>query len=191
MAAGRPQEFLEVRQDDGEHFVVPNKVPTQWRHIPTIRLADGVIAKNSVNLVESLDPLVVGYVNSRAYALWCEVVDGGTSGGGRSLPPGTTYNTFPFPELGEEDDAIRDGTKALMLARSYGLIGTLDDLYGDPELTPEPVKKAHAELDRRVASAFGLPVDATDDELREALFLRYDKLTTTQPEKPPSHRQAA
>jgi len=190
VAATRPQEFLEVRQPWDDYLAVPNRVPASWRYVPTIRLDREFIAKNSLNLVESLDPLVIGYVNSRAFALWCEAVDAG-GGGGRKLPPTLTYNTFPFPELGESDDELKDAADFLVYARLYNLKGGLDELYDNPDKMPEPIKKAHKALDAVVMESFGLGSDASDDELLNVMFARYDELTNPHPSDPPASRRAA
>jgi hypothetical protein len=186
----RPHEFLEIRQQPSACIALPRTVPSSWSHIPSFELVDGTVAKNNVNVIESLDPLIIGYLNSRAFALWCDAVSS-EGGSGRNLPPSSTYNTFPFPELGEDDENIKDAARALLLARSYHLKGTLDDLYQNPEETPDPVKKAHSMLDGAVAKAFGIDASASDEEVLEALFSRYEALLAPGPEVPPAQENAA
>lgn len=54
---------------------------------------------------------------------------------------------------------------------------SLADLY-DPEKMPETLREAHRKNDAAVLRAYGLPEDATEEEVVAHLMKLYQKLTT-------------
>ena len=89
-----------------------------------------------------------------------------------------TWNTFPVPELSEQDQAaIIDGGKAVLEARAKFPSRSLADHYQPLAMDPD-LLKAHDKLDKAVDKAFGAPRKLTNEKQRqELLFQNYVKLT--------------
>jgi len=185
-----PQTFLENRQPAGEYLVVPNSTAASWDYVPTLLLGPEVIAKNSVHIVDPVVPSVPGFIESRAYAVWCSMQSGG-SGLPRRLGPTTSYNTFPFVAVGpEEEEALAQAYKQVLLARSYTMQGKLDD-FADRSKMPEPLRKAHDKLDKLVAQVLGYDESADENVILSVLMERHDELLGPSTPNPTSHRKAA
>lgn len=189
-AALQPQAFFENRQPASEYLVLPSVASAKWDYIPTLQFGSEVVAKNSVHIVEPVVPTVPGFVESRAYAVWCSKQSSG-SGSSRKLGPTSTYNTFPFVALNpEEEAAIAQAYKQVLLARSYTLQGKLDD-FADRSKMPAPLRKAHDALDKLVADILGYEESADEGAIFEVLVKRHDELLGTSGPTPATHRKAA
>ena len=73
--------------------------------------------------------------------------------------------------------------QAILDARALYPDSSLADLYDELTMPPE-LRRAHAANDRAVLAAYGLPPNATDDEILTHLFTMYRELTS-QPLSPP------
>ena len=93
------------------------------------------------------------------------------------MSPDIAYNTFPFPELtATAKERIRDATDQVLVTRSLYPDSSLADLY-DPLAMPEPLVRAHDDLDRVVTSTYGTRRRLeSDPERLSLLFSRYEEL---------------
>lgn len=99
-----------------------------------------------------------------------------------------TYNTFPWPEPNEKQQAaIEAAAQAVLDARAEFPDSSLADLY-DPLAMPASLLKAHHTLDKAVDAAYGFkgghdgkggPI--TDATRVAFLFGRYQSLTSLLP----------
>lgn len=65
------------------------------------------------------------------------------------------YNTFPWPEVSEEQrEKIKKTAQAILDARELFPTNTMAALY-DPNLMPRELSKAHEENDKAVMRAYG------------------------------------
>ena len=86
------------------------------------------------------------------------------------------YNTFPVPELSDDDKAaLRDCARsACSGAREQFPDQTLAELY-DPEKMPEALREAHTRLDETVDRLYRDRGFASDEERLELLFEMYEE----------------
>ena len=190
-AASRPEQFFEIRQPADSYLLAATQVAATAIYAPAFEVPAGFIAKNSVHIVDSTDPLVVGVMNSRLYRLWAQA-SSPSGGGGQKLPPSLVYNTFPFPELNKKErKEFEMAVKFLMMSRTHHMETTMDVLYSDPEKMPEQLKNAHNALDAVVADAFGLDAGWSDDDALDVLYERYEGLVAGGGDEPPSEPLAA
>ena len=66
--------------------------------------------------------------------------------------------------------------QAILDARALYPDSSLADLYDELTMPPE-LRRAHAAYDRAVLAAYGLPPNATEDEILTLLFTMYNELT--------------
>ncbi|MBR6340137.1 MAG: methylase [Alloprevotella sp.] len=87
------------------------------------------------------------------------------------------YNNFPWPHRSAGAPAnIASTAQAILDARALYPDSSLADLYDELTMPPE-LRRAHAANDRAVLAAYGLPPNATDDEILTHLFTMYNELT--------------
>lgn len=87
------------------------------------------------------------------------------------------YNNFPVPPL---TDAVQEKLTTTVLkvldVREYHCERTLAELY-DPDLMPEDLRSAHAEVDRLVDSIYSNRAYETDEQRLADLFAMYEAMT--------------
>ena len=89
---------------------------------------------------------------------------------------GVVYNTFPWPQMSEGQEAkISELAQAVLDARAHWPTSTLADLY-DPDLMPPNLRKAHQALDLAVDKLYRKTPFASERERVEHLFGLYEKM---------------
>ena len=89
---------------------------------------------------------------------------------------GLVYNTFPWPEMNEKQEAeISKLAQGVLDARDEFPDSTLADLY-DPDLMPPALRKAHTALDKAVDRLYRKKPFESERERVEHLFMLYEKM---------------
>ena len=172
----RPSEFQEVRQPRVPYLAVPLHTSLNRDYLAIARYEPEVIASNAVSVIEDPSLVTFGVLSSRVFAVWNKAVSGRIKSDTR-VSGNITYNNFPFPDLTpEETDSIETAADHILTARESFPHNSLADLY-DPVMMPEQLRRAHRNNDRVVLAVFGLPADATDEEILAVLFERYEALS--------------
>lgn len=166
--AGRPQvPFL----------CIPSVVSETRLYFTAQRLPAETIASNLVFQTPDEDGLQFSLISSSMFITWQKTV-GGRLESRLRFANTLTWNTFPVPELSEQDQAaIIGGGKAVLEARAKFPNRSLADHYQPLAMDPD-LLKAHDKLDRAVDKAFGAPRKLTNEKQRqELLFQNYVRLT--------------
>ena len=134
------------------------------------------MCSNAVHIIPDATLYHFGVLTSSVHMAWTRVVCGRLKSDYR-YSKDIVYNNFPWPEPTEaQRERIGRTTQAILDARAGYPDSSLADLY-DPLTMPADLRQAHADNDRAVAEAYGLPSKPTDDEIVVALFKRYLQLT--------------
>ena len=174
--ADRATEFQEIRQPSTPYLAVPRHSSIHREYLPVTRYGPEVIANDALSLIADPSLSTFGIVSSRVFAVWNRAVSGRIKNDTR-VSSNITYNNFPFPDLtSDERDAIETAADHILTARAAFPHNSLADLY-DPVLMPEALRRAHRTNDRVVLGVFGLPEDASDEEILAVLFERYEQLS--------------
>jgi len=121
------------------------------------------------------DVFLLGFLLSRMHNVWVKAVSG-RLGTGISYSPQICYNTFPFPDIDTSNKKhIAALTEKIILVREDYPGKTLSELY-DPDHMPDPLRKAHEELDLAVEKIFRDKPFADDSERLDYLFRLYEQL---------------
>ena len=156
---------------------IPRVVSETRRFYTASHFSPEVIAADSVFTVVDPEGLIFGLVSSSMFITWQKTV-GGRLESRLRFASTLTWNTFPVPELSEQDQAaIINGGKAVLEARAKFPNRSLADHYQPLAMDPD-LLKAHDKLDRAVDKAFGAPRKLTNEKQRqELLFQNYVRLT--------------
>lgn len=119
----------------------------------------------------------MGYLMSRMHNIWVKAV-GGTLESRLRYSASLCYNTFPFPQLREnQKEQIAILSREILLIRAEHTEMTLGDMY-NPENFPDDLRSAHHALDLAVERCYREKPFESDEERLEFLFKQYVKLTT-------------
>lgn len=175
--ANVPYLFSERRAQTTPFLCIPSVVSETRSYFTAQRLSAETIASNLVFQTPDEDGLQFALISSSMFITWQKTV-GGRLESRLRFANTLTWNTFPVPELSEQDQAaIINGGKAVLEARAKFPNRSLADQYQPLAMDPD-LLKAHDKLDKAVDKAFGAPRKLTNEKQRqELLFQNYVKLT--------------
>ena len=168
--------------------------PRVSKHRLWVFASEGTVPDSRLLIVARDDFMTLGLLSSRIHELW-SLAQGGWHGVGNDPQYNalSCFETFPFPRASEgQRKEIEKWSKFIVDMREH-LLGrdekaTLTGLYNDVErLRAEPdathpattLVKAHGDLDRAVAAAYGWEWPLTEDEvLARLLALNLERSAT-------------
>lgn len=178
--AATPHLFGQRSQPETDYLCLPKVVSETRKYFTVQRYSSDVIASDLVFHAQDPDGLQFALASSSMFITWQKTV-GGRLKSDLRFANTLTWNTFPVPELSEQDQAaIIDGGMAVLEARAKFPNRSLADHYQPLAMDPD-LLKAHDKLDRAVDKAFGAPRKLTNEKQRqELLFQNYVRLTQNQ-----------
>jgi hypothetical protein len=156
---------------DFPSVVIPKKLSTQNHYFAIEILPPELIDKTEFHSLPTDSMAIVGILASSLFPIWVRAISN------RSITLGdesaNAYNNFPFPDLSKaQSKALEDKVGNIFQARSVCSFNKLSDLYNQDQL-PEHLLMAHEDLDEVLLEIFGLPQEASNEEILEALMSRY------------------
>lgn len=151
--------------------VIPKKLRTQNQYFAIEVLPADQIDSTEFHGLPTDSMAIVGVLASSFFPIWVRAISD------RSITVGdesaNAYNNFPFPDLTKAQIKIlEDKIGNIFQARSVCSFNKLSDLYNQEPL-PEHLLMAHEDLDEVLLDIFGLPLEASNEEILEALLSRY------------------
>jgi hypothetical protein len=174
--AETPSLFGEIRQPVGPYLCIPRHSSETRRVVPMVFVDDGSIAHDSTLTMEGAPPWLFAILQSSMFMAWVRAI-GGRIKSDHRISAELVYNTFPFPELTDDQrDALDKAGQRVLEVRADFPDATLTEIYS-PLAMPEQLVHAHDDLDRLVVSAFaGRRQLALDADKLGVLFERYVQL---------------
>lgn len=155
------------------HLVFPRKYFDKQKYFAIEVLPPNLINSEDVYVVAGDNHLIMGFLMSSLFPIWIRGVSGKDEG---LVDIKKAYNTFPFPEFNSKQEAkILERVSMIYRARGTSSGKQLSDIYCSGNL-PDHLEMAHEDLDEAVLEVFGLPSEATNEEIAEKLFNDYRKL---------------
>jgi hypothetical protein len=135
------------------------------------------IASNLCLIIPGADFFHFGVLSSRMHMAWVRVVAGRLESRYRYSNK-LVYNNFPWPPALTRDGrrSVAQAAQQIVDARSRYNDVTFADLY-DPRTMPEPLLKAHTNLDRVVDRCYRRDSFPNDQSRVEYLFSLYEQLS--------------
>ena len=178
-----PQLFAQITQpDDTDWLIVPRVSSERRRYVPIGFMTSNEISSDAVQIVPSATLYHFGILTSNVHMAWMRMVCGRLEMRYRYSKE-LVYNTFPWPEVSEEQrEKIEKTAQAILDARKLFPTSTMAALY-DPNLMPRELSKAHEENDKAVMRAYGfIKIENgkrkwfSEQECIAELLRRYQKL---------------
>ena len=173
--ASTPWKATEPRYFSESVILIPRVSSEKRRYIPMGYLPPGTVVTEAYCLYGA-SMWLFALLESSMHMAWARAVCGRLKTDYR-YSPAMAYNTFPFPDLSEEDkQRLVQSARTILEARENHVGKTMAWLY-NPETMPDDLKAAHDLNDRLVDSLFSRGGFENDDERLAELFKRYQKLT--------------
>jgi hypothetical protein len=175
--ATQPYRWFFNSQPSEPYVGIPAQVSETRRWYTVERLAEDVIASNTLYTALDADGFLFGILSSSMFMAWVRTV-GGRLKSDLRYSKSVVHNTFPLPvDLPEaQRTAIIDAVDGVLEARRMHPTSSLADIY-EPLATPPALIRAHVEVDRAVDALFAPRRRfATDSDRLTLLFERYQQL---------------
>ncbi|MCW3767786.1 MULTISPECIES: DNA methyltransferase [Paenarthrobacter] len=185
--AGRPHRFKQIAYKPSNSIFVPRVSSERRTYIPMGYLDEGYVINDQAYAAYDAEPWVFAVLTSSMHMSWTRAVAGQME---TRLRYSNTivYNNFPVPPL---PDAMKEKLTVAALrvldVREYHCERTLAELY-DPDLMPDDLRAAHAEIDALVDSIYSKRGYETDEQRLSDLFAMYEEMTKAEATKAPARK---
>lgn len=181
--ADRPHLFVQIAQPkDGHYILVPSVSSERRQYVPIGFMSADVISSNLNMIIPNATLYEFGILTSEMHNDWMRTVAGRLKSDYRYSAT-LVYNNFPWPDVTEpKRKHIESLSEEILLIREDYPDKTLAQLY-DPDTMPEPLLKAHKNLDRAVEALYREKPFRDASERLEHLFARYEKLIAAEKEQ--------
>ena len=150
-----------------EVFLVPKYVLPKQKYYAIEVLDQELIDSSTTFLFAGGDPSLMAILMSSFFPIWVDRL------GGEEIEREVHINNFPFPEISKKEAKELLEASSRVFAVRQGISGQmLSDLYKKGEMR-ENLIMAHEELDRIVSKIYGLPKDASNEEIADFLIKEY------------------
>ena len=174
--AERPHTFLQLAQPkSGNYLIVPCVSSERRRYVPVDFFSHEVICTNLNQMVPNATLYEFSILTSEMHNDWMRTVAGRLESRYRYSAT-LVYNTFPWPEVNDEQKAnIQELAEEVLLTREDYPDMTLAQMY-NPDTMPKPLLEAHQTLDKAVEKLYrDKPFEDASERL-SFLFKRYEQL---------------
>lgn len=173
--ANKPYRFKQICHKDTTAIIVPRVSSERRDYIPIGFIDKDIIVKDLANVIYDAKPWLFSLLTSQMHMAWVRTVAGRLESRYRYSAV-LCYNTFPVPELSEQQKHNLDKLADNVLAqRENHSEKTLAQLY-DPDKMPAGLKKAHEQLDLAVDQCYRTKPFSSDEERLECLFALYEEM---------------
>lgn len=170
-----PHRFAEIRQPTRNYLAFPTVSSERREYIPISFVDPEVIASNQIYVIANPEPFVFSILSSRMHMTWVRAVAGRLKTDYR-YSSALCYNTFPFPEITEDQiSTLEDHVFRVLDERENHPEKTMAELY-DPDKMPDGLRQAHHEMDLAVEQCYRKRPFNSDEERLEYLFKLYEEM---------------
>ncbi len=177
--ADRPHKFAQPSGFTGRStstLLIPRVSSGERQYLPTCLYENGEIISDSAFMIPNAEPWHMAILSSTLHRCWLSAVAGKLKGDYRYSNT-LVWNTFPMPELSDDDmKSLNKTAQKILNARHYHPDLTLGDMYNPGNMGPQ-LLSAHKENDRVLEKIFRDKPFKNDEDRLAHLFERYAKMT--------------
>lgn len=173
--AAIPHEFDEKKYEESASIVIPQTGSERREYIPIGFFEPDIIVSNATRVIYNVKPYLFAIISSRLHITWVKAVAGRLK---TDMQYSNTicYNTFPFPEISEnQKNDLEKHVYRILAERENNSEKTLAQLY-DPDKMPEGLREAHRLNDLAVERCYRSKPFESDEERLEYLFKLYEQM---------------
>lgn len=170
-----PHRFVEIRHQEKQCLIIPITTSSVRKYIPMAFSNSNDIITNTMNMIYDAPMYLFSLLQSKMHMLWVFTISG-YMGPSIRYSAELSYNTFPCPNLSENDKHVLEKLALEILDdREKFSQMALDELY-QPNKIPDILFKKHSEVDDFVDKIFQIKPFKDDYERLELLFRMYNEL---------------
>lgn len=174
--AEKPWQFKQAAYKPTDSILVPSVSSVRRPYVPIGYAGPDTVVSNLAYAVYDAEPWVFALLTSAMHMAWTRAV-GGRMKTDYRYSNTIVYNNFPVRRL---TDAAKENLTVSALrvldVREYHCEKTLAELY-DPDLMPDDLRAAHADIDVLVDSIYSKRGYETDEQRLSDLFAMYEEMT--------------
>jgi hypothetical protein len=174
--AAKPHQFREMHEATTSQIVVAMTAKEHREYIPADVMGSDAIVSNLAFSLQDAPIWLFSVISSRLHVAWAKAVAGGLE---TRLRYSNTlvYNTFPLPDLSEEQKSALEGhaLEILRVREPYIADGKSIAWLYDTETRPPEVAAAHLDLDRYLEAIYIGRQFHDDAERLDHLFKLYTR----------------
>ncbi|MCB2181312.1 MAG: class I SAM-dependent DNA methyltransferase [Desulfobulbaceae bacterium] len=175
-AAEAPHLFGQLRHIETSSIIVPRTTSERRTYIPLGFIDETTIVSDLASTIPTNTPYIFATISSRMHMTWVRAVAGRLKTDYR-YSSALCYNTFPFPDISEEQKAtLEDLVFQVLDERELHPEKTMAQLY-DPDKMPDGLRQAHHAMDLAVEQCYRTKPFVSDEERLEYLFKLYEEMT--------------
>lgn len=185
--ATHPNRFRQNAYKPTDAVVVPSISSERRDYIPMGFVGPETVISNKAFTIYDAEPWIFGLLTSRMHMVWTRAVSGRLE---TRIQYGAyiVYNNFPVPPLSASvKEQLTTAALRVLDVREYHCERTLAELY-DPDLMPDDLRQAHAEVDALVDSVYSKRGYETDEQRLSDLFAMYEAMTAEEAAKAPAKK---
>lgn len=180
--ADKPHQFLKMKLADKTALFLPTVSSERREYIPIGFLNNQTVIIDPNFAIYDPETWIFGVVSSKMHMAWVQAVAGRLETRIRYSST-LCYNTFPFPNINEEQKKrIEMYVFEVLDEREKYSEKTLAELY-DPDKMPDELRQAHHNLDIAIEQCYRLKPFESDEERLEHLFNLYEQMTSKESQK--------
>ncbi|VWX46945.1 putative restriction type II methylase; HGT island [Micrococcus sp. 116] len=185
--AAHPNRFYYFAHKPSDSIIVPSISSERRTYVPIGYVGPEVVGSNKALVMYDTSYWAFALVTSLMHMTWMRSVSGRLESS-YQYSNTIVYNNFPIPAL---TDAMKEQLTVAALrvldVREYHCEKTLAELY-DPDLMPDDLRQAHAEVDALVDSIYSKRDYETDEQRLSDLFAMYEAMTAAEAAKAPTKK---
>jgi hypothetical protein len=170
--ARRPHQFREFKGDEPHKIFVPIVSSVNREYLPVGLADESIIPTNKAFYIPNAPLWCLAVLASRLHLIWISAVCGHLRSD-YSYSNTLGWNTFPLPELTEEDKAfLSQSAESILATRAAHFPATLADLYEAGQM-PAALRRAHERNDEILEQIYLGRRFLDDSERLKTLFELY------------------
>lgn len=185
--ASVPWRFGYRSYQEANFVLVPKTSSERRAYIPIGFMGPETVISDLAFSVYSADLWVFALLSSSMHMAWTRAV-GGKMKTDYRYSNTIVYNNFPVPALSDAaKEKLTIAALRVLDVREYHCERTLAELY-DPDLMPDDLRRAHAEVDALVDSIYSKKRYETDEQRLADLFTMYEAMTAEEATNAPTKK---
>ena len=181
-AAAVPHRFFYRTHVETNKILFPKTTSGRREYVPLGFIDSRSIISNASFVINDINESIFGILSSKMHNLWLSITSARMNTSFR-YSVNLTYNTFPFPEINQEQkQELERNVYHLLSEREKHSEKTLSQLY-DPDKMPDSLRDAHHQLDLAVERCYRSKPFASDEERLEYLFKLYEQMIAEEKER--------
>jgi hypothetical protein len=149
----RSHQFRYMNEAKQTLLLLPQTFSNKKEYIPVGFFSREYITLHSAQVIYDPPLFIFSILSSKIHRLWMSIV-GGRLGDGYRYSTAICYNTFPFPQISDDQKKIlEEHVLKILDQRSRFTEKTISELY-DPKKMPEGLLKAHLDNDSAVEECY-------------------------------------